>query len=42
MTREEVAIALRDFFEEASKSQTLEEWDRVFIKYVMRIAKEEE
>lgn len=38
MTKQEVAVALRDFFDEASRAQTLDEWDRVFVKYVVRLS----
>lgn len=41
MTREEAALLLRDYFEEASEAQTLDEWDRVFIKYVKRLSEKE-
>lgn len=41
MTREEAALLLRDFFEEASEAQTLDEWDRVFVKYVKKVAEED-
>lgn len=41
MTKAEVATALRDFFEEASKAQTLGEWDSVFLRYVKRLSEKE-